>query len=220
MLTIKKLIRVSFVSSILVSAVQMVHASTIAEYVSPPEGQVKVKSIVYGGSGCPQNTVATSVAKTGLNFGISFDDYVAGIGSGFARHDKRKNCELRIELSAPSGYSYSIVDVNYRGYADLDSGINGTFVSRYHFQGEKDHGELTRSVRGRINRDFTVSDSLDVESFVWSQCGATAPVVLTTQLKLKKTHTAGAGAEGVVGIDSVESKLTHQYGLKWKRCSN
>ncbi|MDE1461975.1 DUF4360 domain-containing protein [Spartinivicinus poritis] len=218
MLTIKSL-RVGLICSAFLVAGQSAQATDF-EYVTPPEGQVKVKGIIYGGSGCPQNSIATSVAKSGLNFGISFDNYVAGIGDGFARHDKRKNCELRVELAVPSGYSYSIVDANYRGYADLDSGINGTFVSRYHFQGELSEATLNRSVRGPINRDFTVSDSLDVESFVWSDCGATAPVVLTTQLNLKKTHTAGSNAEGVVGLDSVEGKLTHRYGLKWKRCNS
>lgn len=218
MLNIKKIVPFSITFTLLISSIYTVNASIISEYTAPPDGVVKINKIIYGGSGCPQNSVSSSIADNGLNFGVSFDNYIAGIGNGFTRHDKRKNCELRVELTVPSGYSYTIVDVNYRGYADLDYGINGTFKTRYHFQGETDLAELTRSVRGSIDHDFIVSDSLDFESFVWSECGTTAPVVLTTQHNLKKTHNASSYAEGVIGMDSVESKLTHQYGLKWKHC--
>lgn len=184
----------------------------------PPEGSVYIEDIVYGGTGCPNGTVGTSIAPSGLNFGVSFDQYIAGMGEGYTRADKRKHCELRINLRVPSGYSYAIADIIYRGYAELDKGIIGTLKSRYRFQGELLEAGFSKTVRGQVDKDFAYEDTLDLESFVWSECGATAPVVLNTQIRLRSTPVAGPEAGGTIGVDSVEGKLTQEYGLVWRRC--
>ncbi|MGI0119389.1 DUF4360 domain-containing protein [Zooshikella sp. RANM57] len=208
-------------SSLLVAvAFSTAIAQAQTDPVTPPHGQVYVKDITYGGSGCPQGSVGVSVADSGLNFGVSFDEYIAGIGPDFSRADKRKNCDLRVNLHVPSGYSYTIADVNYRGYADLDRGIIGKFKTNYRFQGERLEAGFVQSTRGPVSEDILVSDSLDLEAFVWSACGATAPVVLQTKLQLAKTRMAASDAGGVLGVDSIEGKLTHEYSLVWRRCSN
>ncbi|WP_163832820.1 DUF4360 domain-containing protein [Spartinivicinus ruber] len=184
----------------------------------PPENSVYIEDIVYGGTGCPNGTVGTSIAPSGLNFGVSFDQYIAGIGEDYTRADKRKYCELRINLHVPSGYSYAIADIIYRGYAELDKGIVGTLKSRYRFQGELLEAGFAKTIRGQVDKDFAYEDTLDLESYVWSDCGATAPVVLNTQIRLNSTPVAAPNAGGTIGVDSVEGKLTQEYGLVWRRC--
>lgn len=185
----------------------------------PPEGKVFIQDIVYGGTGCPHGTVGTSIAPSGLNFGLSFDQYIAGLGDGYNRADKRKHCELRVNLHVPNGYSYAIADIIYRGYAELDYGITGTLQSKYHFQGELLEAGFSKTVRGQVDEDFVYEDTLDLESFVWSECGASAPVVLNTQIRLRNTPAAGPSAGGTIGVDSVEGKLTQEYGLVWRKCN-
>ncbi|MBU2704860.1 DUF4360 domain-containing protein [Zooshikella marina] len=184
----------------------------------PPEGSVYIEDIVYGGTGCPQDSVGISIATNGLNFGVSFDQYIAGIGDGFSRADQRKSCDLRVNLKVPAGYAYTVVDLTYRGYAEMDRGIFASMSSTYHFQGEALEAGFVKNMRGPIEKDFTYTDSLDLESFVWSSCGATAPLVLQTRMKLKKARFTPPESGGTIGVDSVEGKLTHEYGLLWKKC--
>jgi hypothetical protein len=67
---------------------------------------------------------------------LIFDSYVASMGKGIAITEARKNCQLNINLQYPGGFQYSIFSADYRGYAQLDKGVNGTQQSTYYFSGQ------------------------------------------------------------------------------------
>ena len=60
---------------------------------------------------------------------------VASIGPGIAVTAERTNCQLNIDLEYPSGFQYSILNTEFRGYAGLDAGITGTQQATYYFSG-------------------------------------------------------------------------------------
>jgi hypothetical protein len=68
-------------------------------------------------------------------FTLIFDEYVASIGPGVAITENRKNCQLKIDINYPSGFQYSVLALDYRGYAALDAHVNGTLQSTYYFSG-------------------------------------------------------------------------------------
>lgn len=64
---------------------------------------------------------------------IGFDSFLALIGPTAAQADKSKNCQIHLNLQYPGGFQYSVVEAVYHGYARLDPGVTGTFLSTYFF---------------------------------------------------------------------------------------
>jgi hypothetical protein len=60
---------------------------------------------------------------------------MASIGPGVAVTSNRANCQLNINLQYPSGFQYSILGTDYRGYAALGPGVTGTQSATYYFSG-------------------------------------------------------------------------------------
>lgn len=52
--------------------------------------------------------------------------------------ESRKNCQINLDISYSAGYSYSVYSADYSGYADIDSGVQGTVAANYYFSGEQD----------------------------------------------------------------------------------
>ena len=67
---------------------------------------------------------------------LIFDSYVASMGTGVAITENRKNCQLNLNLQYPPGFQFSIFSADYRGFAELDAGVNGTQQSTYYFSGQ------------------------------------------------------------------------------------
>jgi hypothetical protein len=72
---------------------------------------------------------------TADGFVFSFDRFVATVGPSVEVAEKRKFCTLTVELDFPEGFSFSVADVDFRGFADLGAGIVGTQRASYYFAG-------------------------------------------------------------------------------------
>lgn len=105
---------------------------------APNPDDVQIVSFVYGGTGCPSNTVSSVLSDDRTIMTLIFDQYVAQIGPNVAVTENRKNCQLNIDLRYPGGFQYSVFSADYRGYAYLDQGVTGTQKSIYYFSGQTD----------------------------------------------------------------------------------
>lgn len=89
-----------------------------------------------GGTGCPKGTVTPIISEDQSTMTLLYDAYVASIGPNVLVTEQRKNCQLTVELEYPGGFQYSIMSADYRGYANIEKGINGTLKSTYYFAGK------------------------------------------------------------------------------------
>lgn len=103
---------------------------------APNPDDVQIVSFVYGGTGCPSNTVSSILSDDRTIMTLIFDQYVAQIGPGVSITENRKNCQLNINLRYPGGFQYSVFSADYRGYAYLDQGVTGVQKSTYYFSGQ------------------------------------------------------------------------------------
>jgi hypothetical protein len=62
-----------------------------------------------------------------------FDQFQTYIGPGTVAADKSKNCQLHLNLVYPGGFQYAVVDATYHGWARLDEGVTGSFITTYYF---------------------------------------------------------------------------------------
>ncbi len=192
-------------------AIAMLSSSAFAQ---SPE-YVRIRSISYAGSGCPAGTVSQNVAQDLKAFTLLFDSYIAEVGPGVQLNQSRKNCQIAVDLHFPQGWSYSILDVDYRGYASLEAGVTGTQQSAYYFQGSAATATLRSNFRGPTQQDYQIRDSLGLAAVVWSPCGATRALNINTQVRLTSSNRF---ARGLMTTDSIDGELTHVYGVRWRRC--
>ncbi len=178
-------------------------------------GYVRIRNISYAGSGCPAGTVSQNVAPDLLAFTLLFDSYIAQIGPGVALSESRKNCQLLIDLDFPSGWSYTVFTADYRGYASLQSGVSGQQISSYYFQGQSQTARLGTNFSGPMTRDFQIRDTLGLNAFVWSPCGAQRALNINSQIRLSSSNRT---ASGLITTDSIDGEFKHIYGMQWRRC--
>lgn len=183
---------------------------------APNPDEVYVNNIIHAGTGCPIGTVATDISEDAKAFTILFDEYLVEAGPDVPRSEGRKFCQLTINLHVPQGWSYTIFDVDYAGYADLDRGTQGVQKSTYYFQGNGPRSGVTlrTKLRGPFNDDYEINDRLGISALVWSPCGVNRALNIKTSLMAR----ARRGKSALMTLDSIDGEMIHRYGIQWRRC--
>lgn len=216
MIITKKAKRLSFAGILFFysAGVTASHLSTNDDEESPNPNQVRIVKIIYAGSGCPAGTVSELLAPDAKAFTLLFDSYLAEAGPGIALSKSRANCQIAVDLRFPQGYSFSLFDVDYRGYANLERGTTGLQKTTYYFAGQSQAPSLQSLFRGPYDNDYHVRDTLALSAVAWSPCGMTRALNLNTQVRVA----APRGRQAAMTLDSVDGQLTHIYGIRWRRC--
>ncbi|KAJ4403857.1 hypothetical protein N0V82_010591 [Gnomoniopsis sp. IMI 355080] len=199
-----------------VSATPLTTSST-----GPDPSQITIAQTSFSGNGCPQGTVSTSYStdKTLVTFG--FDSFQTYIGPGTTVADHSKNCQLHLTLNYPGGFQYSLVDSTYHGYAQMDTGVTGTFYSTYYFSQDASATATTTAVltgggllaAGQV---YTKEDILPTASIIWSPCGAQGILNINNRVALTSANTS---ASGQVTDDDATVAFTQQMHLQWQPCT-
>jgi len=190
-------------------------ASSTATPGAPDPSKVTINSISYGGTGCPQGSVGSFISDDRLTFTLIFDSFVASIGPGVPITSSRINCQLNINLQYPSGFQYSVLGTDFRGYAGLDSGVTGVQSANYYFSGSSAQASTSTTFKGPLSGDYLVSDKIPFTSTIWSPCGAALPLNVNSQVRLTTTNTK---ASGLLTEDSIDGKVTFVVGVQWQAC--
>ncbi|KAI8910902.1 hypothetical protein EDD86DRAFT_128463 [Gorgonomyces haynaldii] len=188
-------------------------ASSALAAAAPPG--VYIKSVTYGGTGCPQGSVGSLFSDDKTSLTLLFDSYVASAGPNVPITESRKNCQLAADIKVPQGWSYSVAKVDYRGFVNLPAKGTATQSSTYYFQASSQQYTASTNYAGPVNKDYLTSDTVPFQSLIWSDCKATVPVNINTKIKL----TVPTGTQGLITTDSIDAKVTQIYGLTWKNCA-
>jgi hypothetical protein len=195
------------------AALAILVSARIASAQGPDPNQVYIQSIAYGGSGCPAGSVGQSIADDRQSFTLIFDQFVASQGPSVPITENRKNCLLNVNLHVPNGFAYSIGTVDYRGYVQLPAGVTAKQSASYSFAGLPVQVNSSTSFTGPVAKDYLNRDSLEFGTFAWSPCGAVAPVNINAQVRL-----SGGTSSAQITTDSVDGKVQHIYGLRFRPC--
>ncbi|KAG9230128.1 hypothetical protein BJ875DRAFT_385821 [Amylocarpus encephaloides] len=187
---------------------------------APPADQITITSASYSGNGCPQGTVSTSIApdKTLITFG--FDAYQVYIGPTASQSEKSKACQLHLQLKYPGGFQYSITDAVYHGYARLDAGVTGSFLSTYYFSQSAAQTCTTRSsISGagwKLGDVYTKHDQVETTATIWSPCGDTGLLNINNRISLTASNSK---ASGELTNDDATVAFTQQAHVSWRQCT-
>lgn len=176
----------------------------------------RVRSISYAGSGCPAGSVAKNISPDLQAFTLLFDQYIAEVGPGVPFLQRRKNCQLNIDLDFPSGWTYTLFTVDTRGYVALEPGVTATQTSSYYFQGQGSTARLATVLTGPTDRNYQARDQLGVSAYVWAPCGAQRSLNINTEVKAENRF--NPGGHGLATVDSIDGQFKLIYGISWTRC--
>ncbi|EAS37206.1 uncharacterized protein CIMG_02560 [Coccidioides immitis RS] len=182
---------------------------------APDPDKVHIVSVNYGGTGCPQGSARTVISDDRETITVIFDKYVAAIGPNVSLDESRKNCQLNLKLQYPGGYQYSVLGVDYRGYARLDRGIDGLQKSNYYYSGETNDFALSTHFTGPTEGDYVLHDDSDQGSRNWSPCGSTRALNINSQVRLTSRD---KNASGVLTNDSIDADFRQIFHIKWRKC--
>jgi hypothetical protein len=191
----------------------VVLAPALARAAEVPSS-VKIRRISYAGSGCAAGSIRSDVPRGFSSFRLYFDGLVAEAGPGIPLAESRKNCQILLDLAFPAGWSFSVASLDYRGYVELDFGATATQSSTYYFQGDARQARLATTLRGPTYRDFRITDTLAVESQVWSPCGATRALNVNISVLANSRS-----SYGLIDLERASGRVTQVYGLTWRRCN-
>ncbi|KAK0656985.1 hypothetical protein B0T16DRAFT_400652 [Cercophora newfieldiana] len=193
----------------------------------PPSNEVTINSASTSGSGCPRRAVAITISPDRTAITLGFDEFQTYVGRRFRDSDRDKNCQIRLNLFYPGGYTFAVLDATYHGYAQLDPGVTGSLSTSYSFVGGRPD---RRSGRTESTTQTTVSgggqfeagstyaktDSIPVTSRVRAPCGRNATMMIRTRISLQG---GGSGdAEGMMTGDDATFALTQQMRIEWEPC--
>lgn len=189
--------------------------SAAAAFADAPDN-VTINNIVYAGSGCPAGSVAQNVSQDASAFTLMFDDYMAEVGPGVPFFAGRVNCQLNIDLSYPSGWSFTVISIDTRGFVELDPGVTALQQSSYYFQGQDGSAVMSSNAVGPIDTDYDLTDSLTSDALVWSPCGEQRSLNIDTEVRAN--NFGNPTGNGLITTDSIDGQVTTVFAIQWQRC--
>ncbi|KAK4451331.1 hypothetical protein QBC34DRAFT_378186 [Podospora aff. communis PSN243] len=202
--------------------------SITAESVTPPANEITINSASTSGSGCPRRTVAITISPDRTALTLGFDEFQTYVGRRYPASDRDKNCQIRLNLFYPGGYTFAVLDATYHGYAQLDSGVSGSLSTSYSFVGgrpDRRNGRTESTTQASLSgggqfemgSTYMKTDSIPVSSRVRAPCGRNATMLIRTRINLEGD---GSGdAEGMMTGDDATFALTQMVRVEWEVCS-
>jgi hypothetical protein len=186
----------------------------VGESGVPDKTKTYISGITYGGSGCKQGTVSSSISQDLTTFTLIFDTFIAETGPGKSISDSRKNCQINVDLRYPQGWSYSIVSVDYRGFVSLPKGTTAEQTSTYYFSGETAQVKASSTFRGPFENNYLISDQIETSEIVWSPCGKVIQGNVNAAVNISGDRSKSA----LITVDSIDGKVKQIYGVQWRQC--
>jgi len=168
-----------------------------------------VRLLSANGSGCPPGSTTVVPSSTSM-FTMIYGSYIATAGGGAPALGFRKNCQLNVSVSVPAGWTYGLLEVNYRGFANLDTGAQGALSASYYFAGLPQTYHVDHSLAGPRRGNYELTNRAAVVE--WAPCHFTGTLNINTAITL----TAGSGTSflNLLTIDSPDPP----FRLDFRRC--
>lgn len=167
----------------------------------------------YGGTGCPEGTVSSTLSPDQKSLSLIFDTYQVSAGGTTGRSFDRKSCNVAIPVHVPQGESVSILAVDYRGFNHLAPQAASQFNVEYFFAGGRGPS-FRRSFYGPADSDYTITNNIVASAFVWSPCGADVNLRTNSSMRVNTSN----NAEAMATVDTEDVNAAIVYHLQWRSC--
>lgn len=200
-------------------AVSLLGSPIIIEPGDPvPDEQIVIQVVTVNGSGCPAGTAAVAVAPDNTAFTVTYSNYMALVGVGAKPTDFRKNCQLALQVNVPAGFTYAVLQADYRGYGYLEKGANAVQKANYYFQGTSPTMMASHTFNGPMDDNWQTTDVSDVASLVYAPCGEIRYFNINTELRVNAGSSNTATTTSLMSMDSTDVDISTTYHFVWAEC--
>lgn len=170
----------------------------------------------YGGNGCPNGSASVALSPDSKQLSIIFDQFLTEAGPASGRTLDRKSCNIAVPVHVPSGFSISVLAVDYRGFVSLPSNQStAQLQAEYFFAGMR--GPIfAKSFVGRQDSNYTFTNTLGVQAMVWSPCGADTNLRVNASMMLRNTSRM---SDALATVDSADISAGIVYQIQMRRCN-
>jgi uncharacterized protein DUF4360 len=193
-------------------------APALAAPSAPPPGVMTVKVVGANGSGCPAGSFTILPSEDNTAFTIIYSEYTAQVGPDIVVAEKRKNCQLALDIRVPGGFTYTIAQVDYRGYAQLAPGSNGVQAAGYYFAGTPQTARSRHDFKGPMDGYWQKSDELGITSLNYKPCGVEVNLNINTELRVNGGSSDVKKTASMLTMDSTDWSAKTIFHLSWKKC--
>ncbi|WP_242883426.1 DUF4360 domain-containing protein [Actinomadura litoris] len=207
-----------FVFGVAVAAVAVtaMPASAGSRLVHGPAGATLEVVSIYG-SGCPVHSAQAWFKTEKDAFVVTYSSYLAQSGGSSLPIDARKNCQVRLKMNVPPGFTYAVTKANYTGWAQLQDGASATHKGSYYFQGIRAARKTTFELAGPFEDDWYFTDTTLPHQVVWRPCGEDRDLWLDTEFRVNQ-GTSDPAVVNFIAADSLSDGPQTFYNLIWKEC--
>jgi hypothetical protein len=152
---------------------------------------------------------------------VTYGDYTARVGVGAKPTDIRKNCQLNLQVHAPSGFTYTIARVDYSGWAHLVAGASGQAMASYYFQGSSQTAVATHPFAGPFDGGWQATDTSDTPglgSLGFAPCGVQRNLNIDTELRVDAGTSDPDTTTSFMSMDTTRGSFRSVYHLAWQQC--
>lgn len=192
-------------------------AAPVVTVDPPPAGSILIEAVTVNGSSCRPGTVATAISPDGAAFTVTYSEYIAQAGGDATPGAQRQKCKLTVRVRVPSGVTYAISQVDYRGFAELATGASAFQRASHQFQGDPPSGYVDHRFTGPLSDVWQATDRVDGSALIYAPCGKERKITIDTELSVEP-GTSEPDAHSVFGMDSTDGSVASTYHFAWRTC--
>jgi hypothetical protein len=178
-----------------------------------PDGNITLQVLAANGSGCAPGTATVSANSDKTGFRIRYRDFLAEAGGNADVTDRRKNCQVGVQVAVPAGWTFAVAEADYRGRARLHSGATGLQKTNYYWQGSSDNNRTEETFSGPFNGFWATQDVAPV--LVYAPCSAQKVLNINTELRV---DAGTSSAKSSMSMTSSEGDVDTLFNFSWTRC--
>ncbi|GAA3905323.1 DUF4360 domain-containing protein [Actinoplanes auranticolor] len=208
----------TFTAGAAMLAALAIPAPALAAPLAPPPGAMTVKVVGANGSGCPPGSIAILPSEDNTAFTVIYSEYTAQVGPDIKAAERRKNCQIALDIRVPGGFTYTIAQVDYRGYAQLAPGSSGVQTAGYYFAGNSQTARSQHNLKGPKDGYWQKSDELGITSLNYKPCGVEVNLNINTELRVNGGWSDVKKTTSMLTMDSTDWSTKTIFHLSWKKC--
>lgn len=181
-----------------------------------PALEASIEKIQSAGPGClAGDSVTASLSQDFKKLEINFPPFSAQIGPGMPKQERRKFCQVVLDVRHTDGWQYALTSVDFSLSAALDPKIKAGLEGEVYFQGEEESENLKEDFNGPV--EFQLKAKVTIKK-IFSICTKTRALNIKGAVKtLFKDGSQPIQDDPSSGIVTLSGPTT--FEIEWRPCA-
>lgn len=189
------------------------HATEPAPAAAVPQGNITATVTTANGSGCNSSTITVIPNGDRSGFRVRYGSFEAEAGGNAETTARRRNCQISVRVTVPSGWTFAIAEADYRGRADLHAGATGQHRTNYYWQGSSANHRTEESFTGPLHGSWATRDAAPV--LVYAPCETQRILNINTELRVDEGKSSGVSS---MSMTASQGDVDTLFNVTWTRC--